>query len=73
MRVLLQLRQFSFRGDKYGDICVRIFPKRQKILIRGAGFGVIALPGVGSSDLEMRDGIIGGFWSPTTTTEIVRF
>jgi hypothetical protein len=36
----LQLRLFGFRSDEYGDVSIRVLPKRQKILIRGAGLAV---------------------------------
>ena len=51
----LQLGVLSFRRYENGDICIRIFPKREELLIRGTGFGVVALHRVGSADLEMRE------------------
>jgi hypothetical protein len=51
---LLQLLVFRFRSNEDGDIGVRIFPERQEILIRGAGFRGVSLHGIRSADLEMR-------------------
>ena len=37
------------------EVGIRILPKREEILIRGAGFCGVALHGVGSTDLQMRE------------------
>ena len=52
---LVQLRVFGFCGDEDGDVRVCVFPKGQEILIRGVGFSGVALHGIGSADLEMRE------------------
>jgi hypothetical protein len=36
---LFQVRVFGFCSDEDGDVGVGIFPKREEILIGGAGFG----------------------------------
>src|SRR5215469_7120267 len=52
-KTLLQLRVLGFGLLQDGNIRVGVFPQRQKILIRGAGFGGVALHGVGAGEAEM--------------------
>jgi len=40
---LLQLGVFGLGGDEDGDGGVGVFPQREEILIRGAGFGGVPL------------------------------
>ncbi len=40
---LLQLRVLELGGDEDGDVRVGVFPQVEKILIRSAGFGGVAL------------------------------
>jgi hypothetical protein len=40
--------------DQDGDVGFGVFPEGKEILMCGAGFGGVALHGVGSTDLEMR-------------------
>src|ERR1700739_438950 len=50
----LQFRILRLRSDEHGDICIRVLPEREEILIRSACFRGVALHGVCSADLEMR-------------------
>jgi hypothetical protein len=50
---LLQLRVLCLSVFQDRDIGVGIFPKGQKILIGGAGFGAMVLLGVGASQLQL--------------------
>src|SRR5271167_1920078 len=50
----LQFRVLRFRCDEDGNIRIGVLPEREEILIRGAGLGGVALHGVGSADLDMR-------------------
>ena len=56
---LLPLCVLGFGGDQDGDARVGIFPEREEIVIRGAGFGGVALHGMGSADLKVRQGANG--------------
>ena len=51
----LQLGVLRFRGDEDGDVGVGVFPQREEILIRGSGFGGVALQGVSAGEAEMRE------------------
>jgi hypothetical protein len=51
----LQLRVLGFGLLQDGDVGVGAFPQREEILIGGASFGRVALHGIGSADLEMRE------------------
>jgi hypothetical protein len=50
---LLQLRIFRLGLLKHGNVRVRVFPQREKILLRGACFERVALHRIGTSELEM--------------------
>jgi hypothetical protein len=55
----LQRCVFRLCSDEDRNVGVGIFPQREEILI---GFGGVALHGIGSADLEMRecaDGFVG--------------
>src|SRR5713226_5109592 len=52
---LLQLRVLCFGLLQDGDVGVGVFPEREEILICRLGFGGVALHGIGSTDLEMRE------------------
>ena len=52
---LLQLRIFRFRSYEDGDVRVGVFPQCEEIQIGRLGLGGVALHGVGSADLEMRE------------------
>jgi hypothetical protein len=54
IRRSLQLAVFSLSLFEDGDIGVSVFPECEKILIRGAGFGGVALHYVGAGEAEMR-------------------
>src|SRR5208282_2459854 len=49
---LLQLRVLRLGFPQDGDIGVRVFPKREEILIGGAGFGLVALQAVSARQSE---------------------
>ena len=50
---LLQLGVFRLGFLQNGDVGIGVFPQREEILIRGAGFDGVALHGIRSSDLKM--------------------
>ena len=52
---LLQFRVLGLGLLQDWDVGIGIFPKREEILIRGAGFGGIAVHGISSADLKMRE------------------
>src|SRR6266849_6969619 len=52
---LLQLRVFRLGFFQDRDLGVGVFPEREEILICRLGFGGVALHGIGSTDLEMRE------------------
>ena len=52
---LFQLRVLRLRSDENGNVRVGVFPEREEILIGRLGFGGVALHGIGSADLEMRE------------------
>jgi hypothetical protein len=49
---LLQLCVFGLGCDQDGDAGVGIFPQREEILVRGAGFGRVALYDVSACEPE---------------------
>src|ERR1700740_846404 len=49
----MKFRVLSFRSDKHGDVGIRIFPKRQEIIVSGSGFGRVALQNVCAGKAEM--------------------
>src|ERR1700751_1452192 len=49
----MKFRVFGFRGDEYGDVGIRIFPKREEIVVSGSGFGRVALQNVCAGKAEM--------------------
>jgi hypothetical protein len=51
----LQLRVLGFGSFKDGNVGVGIFPEREEILIRGSGFGGVALQCVGTGETEMAE------------------
>ena len=51
----MQLRVLRFRSDENRNVRVGVFPKREEILIGRLGLGGVALHGIGSADLEMRE------------------
>jgi hypothetical protein len=51
---LFQLLVFRSRSDEDGNIWVGVFPEREGILIRGAGFGGVALQDIGPSERLQR-------------------
>ena len=51
---LFQLRVFRFRSDEDGNIRVRVFPEHEEILIGRLGFCGVALYGIGTRKLQMR-------------------
>src|SRR5215831_15415505 len=58
---LLQLCVFLFGSFKNGDICIGVFPEREKILIRGPCFNGVALHGISTTELQMSqcpDGLV---------------
>src|ERR1700730_7393876 len=50
---LLQPRILGFGSNQDRNIGVGVFPEREEILIRGPGFGGVALQCVGTSETEM--------------------
>src|SRR5260370_39781249 len=52
---LFQFRVLSLRSDENRNVRVGVFPEREEILIGRLGLGGVALHGVGSTDLEMRE------------------
>ena len=50
---LLQLRVLRLGSDEDGNVRVGVFPQREEILI--GRFVCVALHGIGSADLEMRE------------------
>jgi hypothetical protein len=50
----MQFRVLAFPGDEDGNVGVGVFPERQEILVSSAGFGGVALHGVGAGEAEMR-------------------
>src|SRR5437868_6349016 len=56
---LLQLRVLRLGLFQDRDVRVGVFPQRQKILVGGAGFGGVALQGIGAAQLEMRQSADG--------------
>jgi len=60
-RTSLQLRILRLGLFEDRDVRVGVFRQREEILICGAGFGGVALHGVGSGDLQVRqsaDGLV---------------
>src|SRR5271166_2952370 len=53
-RTLLQLRVLGFGLLEDRDVGVGILPEREKVLVRGIGIGSVALNGISSSQLQMR-------------------
>jgi hypothetical protein len=51
---LLQLRVLGFRRDEHRNICIRSFPEREEVLIRGAGFRGVALHGISAGETKVR-------------------
>ena len=49
---LLQLCILGLGSDENGNVRVGVFPKREEIIVSGAGFGGVALQGVGASESE---------------------
>jgi len=49
----LQLRVFRFGSEEDRNVRVGVFPEREEILIGDAGFGGVALQGVGAGDAQM--------------------
>ena len=52
---LLQLRILRLGFFQNRDVGVGVFPEREEILIGSLGFSGVALHGIGSADLEMRE------------------
>ena len=50
---LLQLRVLGLGVFQYGDVGVGVLPKSEEVVIRGAGFGGVALHRIGSTQLDM--------------------
>jgi hypothetical protein len=61
-----QFRVLGLGLLKDGDVGVGVFPEREEILISGAGFGGVALQGIGASEAEMRKGDDGALRSLST-------
>ena len=49
----MQPRVLGFRGDQDGNVRVGVFPKREEILIRDAGFGCVALQDASACKAEV--------------------
>ena len=56
---LMKLRVLRFRSDEDRNVRICVFPQREEILIRRFGLGGVALHGIGSADLEMRESADG--------------
>ena len=48
----MQFRVFRFGLLEDGNVGVGVFPQREEILIRGSGFGGVALQGVGAGEAQ---------------------
>jgi hypothetical protein len=51
----LQLGVFDFGLFEDGNVGIGVFPEGEEILIRGAGFGGVALQHIGASELNMNE------------------
>ena len=71
---LLKLRVFRFCSDEDGNVRICVFPKREEILIGGAGFRGVALQHVRAGKAEMRERADGfGQHSPTMVEDFLEF
>ena len=51
----MQLRALRFGFLQDGDVGVGVFPQREEVVVRGAGFRSVALHGVSAGEAEMRE------------------
>jgi hypothetical protein len=52
---LLELCVFRFGSEQNGDVGVGVFPKREKILVGGAGLGLVAGQRIGAGQPNIRE------------------
>ena len=55
----MKLRVLRFRIDEDRNVRICVLPRREEIPIRRFGLGGVALHGIGSADLEMRESADG--------------